>query len=229
VWSEDEDLSRGPALGATHIAVVRTQLQRYDLTGYDAVLVGGAKPPMMRDTNTIATWGMTETGSGVVYDGYALPGVEMTILDGEFCVRTPTLFTKYRESDRPVRVDENGLEWFPTGDGGSIADGKLSISGRLQYVINTGGEKVWPEDLESLWSSIEGVRDVAAVGVDDPEWGQRIVALVVTDGRNVDEKLKGFAHEHIGPWAKPKEIRYVAALPRTSNGKIRRSELQHLF
>ena len=98
----------------------------------------------------------------------------------------------------------------------------------MGFVITTGGEKIWPEDLESVLASLEGVRDVAVTSLPDEMWGERIVALVVSDGSVTDDALRSIASERIGPWAKPKEIRYVVALPRTSNGKLRRSELIHL-
>jgi acyl-CoA synthetase (AMP-forming)/AMP-acid ligase II len=103
------------------------------------------------------------------------------------------------------------------------------VRGRLGYVITTGGEKLWPEDLEAALASLPGVRDVAVTGIDDDEWGQRVVALIVSDGSTFDDAITALAAERIGPWAKPKEIRYVAAIPRTSNGKVRRRELTNLF
>jgi len=221
----DDDLGHGPDLGATHISVVRTQLARYDLSRYEAVLLGGAKPPTVTGENVIATWGMTETGSGIVYNGRALADVDLAVVDGELCVRTPTLFRRYRSLERPV-VLHDGLEWFPTGDGASLHDGQLRVHGRLGYVINTGGEKVWPEDLEGVLGAVDGVADIAVTGVEDPEWGQRIVALVV--GTASDDILLAAAQDQIGPWAKPKEIRRVVAIPRTSNGKIRRDQLEFL-
>ena len=74
-------------------------------------------------------------------------------------------------------------------------------------------------------SASEGYSDVAITGVDDPEWGQRVVALVVGDGDSHDDEIRSVAAERIGPWAKPKEIRYVVAIPRTSNGKVQRHAL----
>jgi O-succinylbenzoic acid--CoA ligase len=229
LWLDPEELERGPELGATHIAVVTRQLQRTDLGGYDCVLLGGAKPPMDVADNVVTTWGMTETGSGIVYDGLALPGVELATDAGELCVKSPTLFRSYRGVARPNRTINGEGDWFPTGDGGSLSpDGVLSVHGRLGYVISTGGEKVWPENLEAVLRDVPGVLDVAVRGEDDPAWGQKIVAYVVTDGRDVSEALRFTSAERIGPWAKPKDIRVVVAIPRTTNGKVRRDALTHL-
>ena len=71
--------------------------------------------------------------------------------------------------------------------------------------------------------------DVAVTGVADDEWGERVVCLVVGDGRSLEDALRGAAAERVGPWAKPKEIRYVAAIPRTTNGKLVRAELANLY
>jgi acyl-coenzyme A synthetase/AMP-(fatty) acid ligase len=109
-----------------------------------------------------------------------------------------------------------------------VNDGLVRVRGRLGYVINTGGEKVWPEDLEAVLATVEGVRDVAITAEDDAEWGQRIIALVVSARGANDDELRRVADERIGPWAKPKEVRYVEQIPRTSNGKIRRSALPGL-
>lgn len=228
-WGDEDQIDSAPSKGATHIALVRPQLLRHDTSGYARVLLGGAKPPSALAQNVIATWGMTETGSGVVYDGTPLPGVDVASVNGELCVRTPTLFRSYRTAQRPRVTAADGRDWFPTGDGGEVIDGVVSVRGRMGSVINTGGEKLWPEELEAVIARVPGVRDVAVTGVLDAQWGQRVVALVVGNGTNLDGPIIDAADEAIGPWAKPKEFRYVAAIPRTTNGKIRRSELHNLF
>ena len=228
-WGDSTDFAAALAHGATHVAVVRPQLARNDLSGFQSVLLGGARPPEVTASNVISTWGMTETGSGVVYNGLALAEVDIASAGGELLVRSPTLFSAYRDAPRPQVVGPDGRDdWFPTGDGGVVVDGRLSVHGRLAYVINTGGEKVWPDHLESTIATLPHVRDVAVTGVEDPEWGQRVIALIVGDGTNVDQAIRSVATERIGPWAKPKEIRYVAAIPRTPNGKIRRANLRYL-
>ncbi len=119
-WGDGDDLAAAAAHGATHVSVVRTQLTRHDVSGFHIVLLGGARPPNAVPENVIATWGMTETGSGVVYNGVALPGVDVASVNGEICVRTPTLFRSYRTSPRPSVVGPDGRDdWFPTGDAGT--------------------------------------------------------------------------------------------------------------
>ncbi len=230
LWGSADELERAPSNGATHVSLVRRQLARFDVSGYYRVLLGGGRAPGELPENVVATWGMTETGSGVIYDGVALPGVDVCALDGELCVRTPTLFSSYRHAPRPSVTGPDGRgDWFPTGDAGDVSDGRVRVRGRVGFVINTGGEKLWPEDLEAVLAGLDGVLDVAVTGVDDPEWGERVVALVVSDGRKIDGAIRREAVERVGPWAKPKEIRYVAAIPRTGSGKVRRGELTNLF
>jgi len=230
LWGDAERLGDAPARGATHVSLVATQLARFDTSGFYRVLLGGARAPRDLGENVVTTWGMTETGSGVVYNGFPLPGVELVESDGELLVRSPTLFRSYRSAPRPSAIGPDGRDdWFPTGDAGEVVDGRVHVHGRLGFVINTGGEKVWPEDLEALFKNLEHVSDVAVTGVDDVEWGQRVVALVVGDGTNVDDALRAVAKDRLGNWAAPKEIRYVAAIPRTGNGKIRRADLVNLF
>lgn len=228
LWGDPQDVANAPRRGATHVAVVRAQLARHDVSGFDAVLLGGARPPGHLRDNVITTWGMTETGSGVVYNGRALRDVEIGAVDGQICVKSPTLFRSYRHAPRPHVTGPDGRgDWFPTGDAGEVVDGVLHVRGRLGYVINTGGEKVWPDDLEALIATIAGVRDVAVTSENDDEWGQRVIALVVADATNHDDAIRRVVAERIGPWAKPKEIRYVSSIPRTANGKIRRDALAH--
>lgn len=230
VWGDITEIGDAPRRGATHIAVVRTQLARHDLSGFSKILLGGARPPAKLGDNVVTTWGMTETGSGIVYDGFALPGVDVAAINGELAVRSPTLFSSYRDAPRPRITGPDGRDdWFPTGDAGEVVDDRVRVRGRVGFVITTGGEKLWPEDLEAALATVHGVRDVAVTSREDSEWGERVVVLVVSDGSHLDDAISAVASERIGPWAKPKDIRYVAAIPRTSTGKIRRGELPNLF
>ncbi|MCC6225638.1 MAG: AMP-binding protein [Microthrixaceae bacterium] len=213
--------------GATHVSLVPTALGRIDATRWRRILLGGSRPAQDRPPNTVATYGMTETFGGIVYDHLALPGNEVAVgADGELLVRSPALARSFRDGRALVGPDG----WFHTGDLGSIdpATGQVSVSGRAGDVINTGGEKVWPTDVEAVLSLHPAVSEVAVVGRDDPEWGRRVVALVVpADHSNPPtlESLRALATEHLPPAAAPKELTLVDALPRTSLGKVRRAEL----
>ena len=113
-------------------------------------------------------------------------------------------------------------------DGGRLdGEGRLVVDGRLGDVIVTGGEKVWPRPVEDVIRGCPGVRDVAVIGRPDAEWGHRVVALVVPDqeGTPTLEALRAAVREALPPWAVPKELELVGALPTTALGKIRRSAL----
>lgn len=232
VFGDPSHISLGPNMGATHVAVVRTQLARHDLSEYRVVLLGGSRAPDSLDANVVSTWGMTETGSGVVYNRRALSGVDIAQVNGELWVHSPTLFRGYRNGDVPFVTGPDGRSgWFRTGDAGEVRDGLVSVQGRLSYVIVSGGEKIWPEDLEELFLPVDDVDDVAVVGVPDDEWGQRVVAAVVSSRSPSDliAQFNELGADKIGPWAKVKEIRLVPSIPRTSNGKINRDQLSQLF
>jgi O-succinylbenzoic acid--CoA ligase len=218
-------------LGATLVSLVATALGRTDTSGYRAVLLGGAAPPAALAPEVVTTYGMTETGSGCVYDGRPLDGVELRLGDGrlategEILVRGPMLLRAYRDGTDPRTTDG----WFPTGDAGHLeADGTLVVHGRMAEVIVTGAEKVWPTQVEAVLTRHPGVAEVAVWKRPDPEWGERVVAWVVPapDARAPDlEELRDLVGDHIARWAAPRELVVVEALPRTSGGKVRRSLL----
>jgi O-succinylbenzoic acid--CoA ligase len=163
--------------GATLVSLVTRALNQVGPERFRFVLIGGAAPPPDRPANVIATYGMTETGSGVVYERRPLDGVELDIDgEGEIRVRGPMLFRCYRHDPDPFVAGG----WFPTGDLGRWGDGgELLVEGRRGDVIVSGGEKVWPAPVETLLAGRADIADVVLVGRPDPEWGHRVVALVV--------------------------------------------------
>lgn len=212
--------------GATLVSLVPTALRRIDPTLFRVIVLGGSRPPADRPSNAVTTYGMTETGSGIVYDGRPLSGVEVRIAeDGEIVVRGPMLMRCYRDGAEPF--DRAG--WFHTDDLGRwTEDGRLEVEGRRGDVIVTGGEKVWPDAVERVLATHPGVRDVAVAGTDDPEWGQRVVAWVVpADSGHPPslESLRGLVREMLPATHAPKELVLLNSLPRTSLGKVLRGEL----
>lgn len=208
--------------GATLVSLVPTALLRVDPALYRFVVLGGSRPPSPRPANCVATYGMTETGSGVVYDGTPLDGVEARIVDGIIHLRAPMLMRCYRDGSSPI--DPEG--WLRTGDMGSLNDdGTLRVDGREGDLIITGGENVWPEPVEAAINTHPAVVECCVVGVDDPEWGQAVHAFVVARG----DVTLGAIREHVKltlpAHCAPKHLHVVAAIPRTALGKPVRADL----
>ena len=218
-------LTFDPGEPASLVSLVATQLGRFDVSRFRRVVLGGSAPPPETPANCVVTYGMTETGSGVVYDGRPLDGVEVRDVDGELHVRGPMLLRAYRDGTDPKDADG----WLPTGDSGSVLDdGSVRVDGRLADVIVTGGEKVWPDPVEAALRAAPGVAEVAVGGRPDPEWGHRVVAWVLPSDPTAPpslEDLRAVVKESLPPWAAPKELVLVDALPRTALGKVRRREL----
>jgi O-succinylbenzoic acid--CoA ligase len=206
----------------TLASLVATQLRRMDTSRFRTILLGGGAPPADRPANCVTTYGMTETGSGVVYDGIPLDGVDVRAVDGELHVRGPMLLRAYRDGTDPKDADG----WLATGDAGSVVDGVVHVDGRIGDVIVTGGEKVWPDPVERVLARLPSVAEVAVAGRPDPEWGHRVVAWVVpvAEPPTLDE-LRDAVKAELPAYAAPKELVVVAELPRTALGKVRRSEL----
>jgi O-succinylbenzoic acid--CoA ligase len=209
--------------GATHTSLVATALSRIDNSLFKSILLGGSSAPENLPSNVITTYGMTETGGGVVYNGQPLDNVEIKIVDGEIFLRCPMLMRAYR--DNQVVPLEDG--WYATGDLGEILDdGKLSVHGRQTDLIITGGENVWPSVVENSLASHPMVNQTVVRGAPDTTWGQRIVAYVVlNDSAQTSEAklLSDFRHhvkQSLPAFCAPQQIVVLAEIPRTSLGKI---------
>ena len=229
---------RGPAF----TSLVPTMLGRLvaagaELSAFRAILVGGAHlSPDLRASaeragaRVVETYGLTETCGGVVYDGVPLPGTEMRIdPEGGIELRGPTLMRGYRfdPSATAAAFTEDG--WLRPGDAGEIdGEGRLHVVGRFDDLINTGGEMVWPDEVEAVLREHPRVQDVAAGGRLDPEWGQRVAVWVVpadpSDPPSLDE-LREFAARTLPRYAAPRELTLAERLPRTASGKLRRAAL----
>ncbi len=228
----DPDAVRQAAAdGATLVSLVTRALAEIDPALFRMVVIGGAAPPPDRPANVVATYGMTETGSGIVYERRPIDGVELRIdSDDQILLRGPMLLRCYRDAEGEVDpFDADG--WFPTGDLGSFADdGSLRVSGRAGDVVMTGGEKVWPERSERVLETVAGVAQVAVTGRPHPEWGTEVVALVVPeDGAGIDlEQLRAAVKAELPVWYAPHALVLLDDLPRTALGKIQRHRLPAL-
>jgi O-succinylbenzoic acid--CoA ligase len=239
-----------PDAEAEFTALVPTMLQRLldariDLTGFHSILVGGA--PLREDLReralaagapVVETYGLTESCGGIVYDGRPLSGTEVRVAadaterggtDGGIELRGPTLMRGYR-LDRAATANAFTPDgWLRTGDAGRIDErGRLGVDGRIDELITTGGEKVWPGEVESVLSSHPGVAEVAVAGRPDAEWGRRVVAFVVPahpDAPPSLDELRDHAARTVARFKAPRELVLVNVLPRTAFGKVRRAAL----
>lgn len=211
--------------GATLVSLVATALARIDPALFRVILLGGSRPPAEQPPNTVATYGLTESGGGVVYDGRPLDGVEVRLApDGEIHLRGPMLLRGYRDGTNPL----DGDGWLATGDLGHWRDdGRLHVEGRRGDLVITGGENVWPEQVEAVLATHPAVADVAVTGEPDPEWGQRVVAWVVPRGQAPTlQALRDHVAAAAPGFMAPKELRLVGSVPRTALGKVARRALR---
>jgi len=214
--------------GANLTSLVPTALHKLDVSGFRAVLVGGSAILSDLPANAITTYGLTETMGGIAYDGRALDGVAIRLGNSaEIQIQGEMLFRAYRDGTEPK--DENG--WFTTGDLGEIKDGVLTLHGRKDDLINTGGYKVWPKLVESSINQIDGVIDCVVMGLPDAKWGQVVCTWIVLQNRELPLKLEDVRRhikESLPDYCAPKQIFIVDQIPRSVLGKVRTTELLKL-
>ena len=234
-----DDLPAGKP--GTYASLVPTQLYRgltdprtcRKLATYEAILVGGSllDPAVYRQAHekgvpVVYAYGLSETCGGVVYDGIPLDTVEVTVDNsedpkgGRIIISTPTVFDGYLAD--PVRTSEvltNGR--FFTSDRGRFIDGHLTLLGRIDEVVSSGGINV---DLADIQRLLDGFfpQAVACFAVPDPMWGYTV--LVASTGPTLDQILDRLA-AHLESPARPRGILILDDLPYTSSGKIDRMEL----
>lgn len=204
------------------------------LAGLDAVMLGGAATPapLLRRAvdagiRVVRTYGMSETCGGCVYDGVPLDGARIRIADdSRVLLGGAMLASGYRGLPGHPAFAEPG--WFRTDDAGSVTDGVLTIRGRLDEAISTGGLTVVPQVVEAALVEHPAVRECAVLGVADDRLGQRVVAAVVPESGwvpNVRE-LRAHVSSVLDATAAPREIRLVEALPLRGPGKVDREALR---
>jgi long-chain acyl-CoA synthetase len=198
-------------------------------------------------------WGQTETASFITlcsHDerpgsvGIALPLTQIRIVDdrghsvkvgqpGEIVVRSPQVFKGYWNlEDETAFTFREG--WHHTGDLGRLdEEGFLFFVGRKQEkdLIKTGGENVYPAEVESAILKHPKIKEVSVIGVPDPKWVEGIKAIcVVKEGGMVTEKeIIDFVAQRIAPYKKPRIVQLVESLPKTENGEIDRAKVKEKY
>ncbi|MEM1335542.1 MAG: AMP-binding protein [Actinomycetota bacterium] len=197
-------------------------------------------------------YGMSETGitTSNPYDGdrvagtvgYALPGVEARIVDdagepvptgelGVVAVRSVQVMREYWRRPDATAEAHTTDGWFITGDVGSMAaDGRITLQGRASDMIISGGENIYPKEIEIVLDEIDGVVESAVIGVPDPDFGERVVAVLVCDGPPLGEAdLRPTLDERLARFKHPRRIEVVDALPRNAMGKVQKRALRQRY
>jgi o-succinylbenzoate---CoA ligase len=202
------------------------------------VLLGGAAAPadLLAQARgdgwrVITTYGMSETCGGCVYDGVPLEGVQVRLSepDSRIEISGPVLFSGYlgRQPDSQPRAG-----WFATADLGAFGPGgRLLVRGRADDLINTGGEKVVPGEIEAVLGTCEGVADVVIVGLPDADWGEAVTAFVVpADAADPPdlERLTSHVRQALSAHAAPKRLIVVPEFPILPSGKPDRIALRRI-
>ncbi|MFF2110081.1 acyl-CoA synthetase [Rhodococcus koreensis] len=201
-------------------------------------------------------WGLTETAPFATHlpveytldkvgsAGIAMPYTEVRIVDtsstlpvgpgtaGEIVVRGANVTPGYWENSEATAAafDEDG--WFHSGDIGYLdADGYLFIIDRLKDMVITGGENVYPAEVERVLANMPGVTDVAVVGAPDEKWGEVVVA-VVSPEENVTvtlDDVRDYATTELARYKLPQQLRIVDRVPRNASGKLEKLAIRQIF
>ncbi len=224
-----------------------------------AILLGGAAAPralwdeaVSRGLPVLGTYGLTETCSQVVTAspadmarmagsaGRPIDGAEIRIQDengavlpndaaGEICIRGAMVAAGYlRNAELSAERFVRG--WFHTGDVGMIdREGCLHVLGRRDDMIVTGGENVYPSEIEDVLARHAAVREAAVTGVADEDWGQRIAAVVVLSEHVAFAELADWCRRELAGYKIPRLWMQMDALPRTASGKLLRDEVREIM
>jgi long-chain acyl-CoA synthetase len=204
----------------------------------------------------VQQYGMTETTGTVVYlppedhdpagnkrmraAGLPMPGVEIKVMDdagnsllvntvGEIAIRSASNMAGYWKLDEATAKTVDADGWLRTGDAGYLdEDGYLFIHDRVKDMIISGGENIYPAEVESAVYGHPHVAEVAVIGVPDDKWGEAVKAVVAAKpGVTPDaDDIIAFARTRIAHFKAPKSVDFVDALPRNASGKILRRELR---
>lgn len=239
--------ARDLPVGVPHYtSLVPTQLRRIvdaggaaldALAGFDAVLIGGGPlesnlrvAATAAGARIVSTYGMTETSGGCVYDGIPLAGTYVEASPTGLRIGGDVVALGYHAAPQDTR--ESFVDgWFLTRDAGQVAEsGLVSVTGRTDDVIISGGVNVAAGAVEEVLRERPDIADVAVLGRPDAEWGQAVIALVVpVDGVRVElAEIRAHVTARLGAAAAPREVIALPALPRLHSGKLDRLGAQLL-
>jgi len=201
------------------------------LAGFAAVLVGGqATPRALLDRAVAAgvrvrrSYGSSETSGGCVYDGVPIGTTTVKVVEGEVWIGGPSLAEGYLGDPGLTEerfVSDGGVRWFRTADAGSFEGGSLTVTGRRDDVLISGGVKVALAAVERVLREQPGLHDAVVVSVPDDRWGEVPVVLTASTDFDADAATAAVAAE-LGAPARPARVVTVPELPLLPSGKVDR-------
>jgi O-succinylbenzoic acid--CoA ligase len=207
------------------------------LAGFSAVLVGGqATPGTLLERAAAAgirvrrSYGSSETSGGCVYDGVPIGTTAVRIVDGEIWLGGPGLAEGYLGDPGLTAerfVTDAGARWFRTADGGSFDAGVLTVTGRRDAVLISGGVKVALAAVERVLREQPGLHDAVVVAVPDARWGEVPIAVTASTDFDADAATAAVATE-LGAPARPARVLTVPTLPVLPSGKVDRLAVRAL-
>jgi O-succinylbenzoic acid--CoA ligase len=223
---DEAEVMNAVRAGATHVSLVPTALQRTDPSVFSTILLGGASAPPNLPSNVVTTYGMTETFGGIAYNGRPLDGVEVRTMNERIELKSPSLFRTYRGHEAKGRTGD----WYETGDNGAFANNLIRVFGRRDDMIITGGENVWPTAVEKVVATFPGIEHVVVGGIADEQWGQRVVAWIVSSSDTAPtlENIRDHVKTQLPSFCAPTELLTVKEIPMTSLGKVDTQKLRQL-
>ncbi len=220
----------------------------------EQVLVGSME---LFGCNFIQAYGLTETTGGVAqldpedHDptgdkahllraaGKPWGDVEIRIVDavsledmpagevGEIWVKSQQVMKGYWKNPEATAEAINEEGWFRTGDAGYMNDGYLFIHDRVKDMIVSGGENIYPAEIENALMKHPSIADAAAIGIPSEKWGETVLAIIVKADDSLDaDEVVAFSRENLAGYKCPREVSFVDALPRNPSGKILKTELR---
>jgi acyl-CoA synthetase (AMP-forming)/AMP-acid ligase II len=199
-------------------------LEAYGMTEASHQMASNPKPPAARKAGSV--------GPGT--------GVRIGIMDeagnllatgerGEVVIQGPNVVSGYENNpEANAKSFTNG--WFRTGDQGFLDDdGYLRLTGRLKELINRGGEKIGPREIDEVLLSHPAVAEAVCFGVPHPAWGEEVAAAVVLKDLATEAEILLFCKERLAEFKRPKKIYITKEIPRTATGKIQRGVVAKAF
>jgi acyl-CoA synthetase (AMP-forming)/AMP-acid ligase II len=199
-------------------------LEAYGMTEAAHQMASNPLPPGARLPGSVGPG--TEVGISIMDgEGRHLPVGER----GEVVIRGRNVIREY-ENNPEANATSFVDGWFRTGDQGILdADGYLTLVGRLKELINRGGEKISPREIDEVLLTHPSVAEAVCFGVPHPTWGEEVAAAVVLRDAATESDLLAYCKERLADYKRPKQIHITDAIPRTATGKIQRRVVAQVF